>query len=214
MTNMFLKIGNSWLDNVGNVIICGIIALFIALIIVILAKNETMKTVLLIILGVLIIISGCICGVKCYREITAESYVSGSINIKNNFIADTFEYNVSSFDLHKDNESEEDLYSNYAYCQKVEGFKGTTKKYKVIFNDYTLSDEDVKITAGSVAFNLTFNFTGVESEELNTPTISVLVKFLNNKTTLDVACVGKTEASYMQQYFTDYGFRLAIKEIV
>lgn len=214
MMNMLLNIGNSWLDNVGNVIIYGIIAIFVALIIVILAKNETMKTVLSVILGFLVIISGGICGVKCYREITAESYVSGSINIKNEFIVDTFEYSVSSFDLHKDKDSTENVYSNYAQSEKVEGFNGIEKKYSVEFNDYTLTNEQVKFTAGSVSFSLTFNFTSINDEELCTPTINVLVKFLNNKTTLDVSCSGEKEASFAQQYFADYGFRLAIKEIV
>ncbi len=202
-----------WLSDMGNIILFGVIAVFVAIVMFIMARHKGSRSILLVILSGVIIVSGVYCGIASYKEITSESYINGSLDVTNDFVVDTYEYNVSSLSLYNDIYSDKpNLYTNSVETAKVDNFNANTKKYTVIFNDYELL-EQVVYSAGAVYFELEYEFKDTSNNVLCIPKLCVSVRFLSNKTVLNVSCLGNAEAQYIQQYFSDYGFRLQIKEI-
>lgn len=201
-----------WLNNLGNVILFGVALVFIFFVMYIMSKNEGSRKILLLIISLGIIISGVYCGINCYKEITSTSYIQGSLDVKNEYVVETFNYSVSNITLYNDIYSDDPtLYERSVDTAKVDGFNGATKKYIITFNDYVLIEQPV-ISAGAVYFELPYEFRDTYNQVLCTSIMCVSVRFLSNKTTLNVSCQGSDEAQYLQQYFNDYGFRLNIKE--
>lgn len=168
--------------------------------------------VILYLLAFVIIVVGVFCGIRLYKEIKAESYINGSIDISNRFTQESFNYSSTSAVFYHDLYDDTDTYTFEKDLLKVENFDGKKKTYQVVLNDYVLLNTE--INAGSVFATVNMDFYDTDGNVINSAVMKVSVKFLSNKTTLTLATTGKENASFLEQYFADNGIRLRIIEIL
>jgi hypothetical protein len=157
-------------------------------------------------------VAGVFCGLQLYKEIKAESYVNGSIDISNRFSQESFIYTSTSVVFYHDLYDDTDTYYFEKELLKTENFDGEHKKYNVLLNDYLLLNADIK--AGSVYATVYLDFYNTEGAIVNSAEMKLSVKFLSGKTQLTLATTGNANASFLEQYFTDNGIRLQIIEII
>lgn len=157
-----------------------------------------------------LILVGTFFGIKFYQDITATSYVNGSIDISNQFSRESFYYSNSSVVLYPTENSES--YTFEIELVKTEGFDGERKKYEVVLNDYVLTD--TVITGGAVNSNVKMDFYDVDGTLLHNAEMKITIRFLSGKTQLCLACTDQESATYFENYFTDNGIRLAVNEIL
>ncbi len=168
--------------------------------------------VLLYLIAFVLIVVGVFCGIRLYKEIKAESYINGSIDISNRFTQESFNYSSTSVVFYHDLYDDTDTYAFEKDLLKVENFDGKTKTYKVVLNDYVLLN--CEINAGSVFATVDMDFYDTNGQIVNSAVMKLSVKFLSNKTTLTLATTGNENASFLEQYFADNGIRLQIIEIL
>ncbi len=168
--------------------------------------------ILLYILAFAILVAGVFCGIQFYKEVKAESYVNGSIDISNRFEQESFYYSATSVVFYHDLYDETDTYTFEKDLLKVETFDGSKNTYQVLLNDFVLLN--CEINSGSVFGVINIDFYDTEGNIVNSAVMNLSVKFLSNKTTLSLATTGKENASFLEQYFSDNGIRLKIKEII
>lgn len=168
--------------------------------------------VILYLLAFVIIVVGVFCGIRLYKEIKAESYINGSIDISNRFTQESFNYSSTSAVFYHDLYDDTDTYTFEKDLLKVENFDGKKKTYQVVLNDYVLLNTE--INAGSVFATVDMDFYDTNGNVINSAVMRISVKFLSNKTTLTLATAGKENASFLEQYFADNGIRLRIIEIL
>ena len=58
--------------------------------------KRTIGLVILYILAFALIVAGVFCGIRLYKEVKAESYVNGSIDISNRFSQESFKYSKNN----------------------------------------------------------------------------------------------------------------------
>lgn len=168
--------------------------------------------VILYLLSFVIIVVAVFCGIRLYKEIKAESYINGSIDISNRFTQESFNYSSTSAVFYHDLYDDTDTYTFEKDLLKVENFDGKKKTYQVVLNDYVLLNTE--INAGSVFATVDMDFYDTNGNVINSAVMKLSVKFLSNKTTLTLATTGKENASFLEQYFADNGIRLRIIEIL
>ena len=168
--------------------------------------------ILLYLAAFAVIVTGVFCGIRLYKEIKAESYINGSIDISNRFTQESFNYSSTSVVFYHDLYDDTDTYAFEKDLLKVENFDGKIKTYKVVLNDYVLLNTE--INAGSVFATVNMDFYDTNGNVINSAVMRISVKFLSNKTTLTLATAGKENASFLEQYFADNGIRLRIIEIL
>ena len=81
--------------NIFSIILYSIIAIVVCICLGKLMQSEGGKKLVFYILSAVIIFGACVCGVQLYKEITAKSYVNGSIDIQNFQPQIDFEYLLS-----------------------------------------------------------------------------------------------------------------------
>ncbi len=174
--------------------------------------KKVITMLILYLLSFVIIVVAVFCGIRLYKEIKAESYINGSIDISNRFTQESFNYSSTSAVFYHDLYDDTDTYSFEKDLLKVENFDGAKKTYQVILNDYVLLNTE--INAGSVFATVDMDFYDTSGNIINSAVMKISVKFLSNKTTLTLATTGKESASFLEQYFADNGIRLRIIEIL
>ncbi len=174
--------------------------------------KKVITMLILYLLSFVIIVVAVFCGIRLYKEIKAESYINGSIDISNRFTQESFNYSSTSAVFYHDLYDDTDTYSFEKDLLKVENFDGAKKTYQVILNDYVLLNTE--INAGSVFATVDMDFYDTSGNIINSAVMKISVKFLSNKTTLTLATTGKENASFLEQYFADNGIRLRIMEIL
>jgi len=160
----------------------------------------------------ILIVVGVFCGIELYKEVKAESYINGSIDISNQFSQESFNYTSSSVTFYHDIYDETETYTFDKELLKVEDFNGKDKEYQVLLNDYVLVDSD--INAGSVFSVIYMDFYDTNGEIVCNASMNISIKFLSNKTQLTLTTVGNENASFFEQYFSDNGIRLKVMEIL
>lgn len=160
----------------------------------------------------ILVVVGVFCGIGLYKEVKAESYINGSIDISNKFSQESFNYSSTSVVFYHDLYDETDTYSFEKELLKVEDFNGKDKQYKVVLNDFVLINADIK--AGSVYSLVTMDFYNTDGELVNNAEMNLSIKFLSSKTTLTLSTTGQENASFLEQYFADNGIRLKVLEIL
>lgn len=158
-----------------------------------------------------LIVVGVFCGLQLYKEVKAESYVNGSIDISNRFSQGSFKYTSTSAVFYHDLYDDTNTFYFDKQLLKTENFDGEKKTYKVMLNDYVLFNAE--INAGSVFANVTIDFYDTQGQLVRSSDMNISVKFLSNKTQLTFATVGSANAQFLEQYFSDNGLRLQIIEI-
>ena len=138
----------------------------------------------------ILIVVGVFCGIELYKEVKAESYVNGSIDISNKFSQEAFNYsNTSAVFYH-------DLYDET--------------------NTYTFEKElliSSEINAGSILSIVNIDFYNTSGNILCKSSLKISIQFLSNKTQLTLETIGQENASFLEQYFSDNGIRLSVIEI-
>ena len=160
----------------------------------------------------ILIIVGVFCGIELYKEIKAESYVNGSIDISNKFSQESFNYSSSSVAFYHDDYDTTDTYTFQKDLLVVDSFNGKEKIYQVILNDYILFNTE--FNPGSIFSNVAIDFYDTEGNVICNADMKISIVFLSNKTQLTLATVGDKNSSFLQQYFTDNGIRLRVVEIL
>ncbi len=155
-----------------------------------------------------LILVGCFFGIKFYQDLTATSYVNGSIDITNKFSQDSFYYVNSSVVFYPTENSE--AYAFEIDCLETENFDGERKEYKVVLNNYILTD--TTITGGSISSVIKMDFYDVDGKLLHNAEMNLLIRFLSEKTQLKLSCADQTSATYFENYFSDNGIRLGVIE--
>ena len=164
------------------------------------------------IICVILVLLGVFCGIQLYREVKAESYVNGSIDISNKFSQESFKYTNTSVVFYHDIYNETDTYIFEADCLKVDDFNGLTNTYQVVLNDYILLGSE--INAGSIFTNVNLDFYDTYGEIIKSVDMQISIKFLSDKTQLTLATTGNENASFLEQYFSNNGIRLYVNEIL
>lgn len=174
--------------------------------------KKTIGMVLLYILAFVIIVAAVFCGIELYKELKAESYINGSIDISNRFSQESFNYSSTSVVFYHDIYDDTGTYTFEKELLKVEDFDGKEKTYQVVLNDYVLLNCD--IAAGSVFATVNMDFYDTEGNIINSAAMKISVRFLSNKTMLTLTTNGQESASFLEQYFADNGIRLKVIEIL
>lgn len=159
-----------------------------------------------------LIILGIFCGIELYREVKAESYVNGSIDISNKFSQESFNYSSTSVVFYHDLYDDTDTYSFEKDLLKVDDFNGEKKQYKVILNDYVLVEAEVN--AGSIFTAINMDFYDTNGNIVCNSTMQISIQFLSNKTQLTLVTKDQQSASFLEQYFSDNGISLRVIEIL
>lgn len=160
----------------------------------------------------ILIVVGVFCGIELYKEVKAESYINGSIDISNQFSQESFNYTSSSVTFYNDIYDETQTYTFDKELLKVDNFNGEKNEYQVILNDYVLVDSD--INAGFVFSVIYMDFYDINGEIVCNASMNISIKFLSNKTQLILTTTGNENASFFEQYFSDNGIRLKVMEIL
>ena len=160
----------------------------------------------------ILIIVGVFCGIELYKEVKAESYVNGSIDISNKFSQESFNYSSSSVTFYHDDYDTTESYSFQKDLLVVDSFNGKEKTYQVVLNDYILFDTE--FNPGSIFSNVAIDFYDTEGNIVCNADMKISIVFLSNKTQLTLSTVGDKNAGFIQQYFTDNGIRLQVVEIL
>lgn len=195
-------------SKIGTYISIGVIAIIAVICLVIMLKFKHSRKLMLYIIGSLVIISGLICGVAFYKEVTAKSYVNGSINIQNQYSMESFQYNSNSVVFYQN--SGTNTYTYSTELLKVSDFNGEKKNYEVVVNDYILP---ATVSAGAVDTTLLLDFYSTSGELTCSSAMKINIKFLSDKTQLTFSVAGEKQAQFLEQYFKDNGIRLRINEI-
>ena len=160
----------------------------------------------------ILVIVGTFCGIQLYKEVKAESYINGSIDISNKFSQENLNYSSTSLVFYHDLYDDTDTYSFDQELPKVENFNGQEKTYELWLNDFIILDAE--FNAGSVYSTIQLDFYNEYGNILNSSTLNISVKYLSSKTQITLSTKGQESASFLEQYFKDNGIRLKVVEII
>ncbi len=158
-----------------------------------------------------LIIVGAFSGMQFYRELKAESYVNGSIDITNRFSEETFNYSSTSLVFYHDLYDDTNTYTFEKDLTKIDNFNGLDNTYQVVLNDYVLINAEVK--AGSIYATVKVDFYNTDGNIVQQADMQISILFLSGKTQLTITTTGKENASFLEQYFADNGIRLRVNQI-
>ena len=160
-----------------------------------------------------IIVASVFCGIQLYKEVKAESYVNGSIDISNKFSLESFKFSEpKGITFYKDDYDDTDTYYFDKYLLKTENFDGKAKTYNVLLNNFILLNTD--INAGSIFATFNVDFYDTDGNVTHSADMNISIKFLSDKTQLRLSTKGNENAKFLEQYFSDYGIKLQVKEIL
>lgn len=159
----------------------------------------------------ILIIVGAFCGIQLYKEVKAESYINGSIDISNKFSQENLNYSSTSLVFYHDLYDDTDTYSFEQDLLKVENFNGKKNTYELWLNDFIILDAE--FNAGSVYSTVQLDFYNEYGSIIHSAKLNISVKYLSSKTELTLSTKGQESASFLEQYFTDNGIRLKVVEI-
>lgn len=161
------------------------------------------------IVAFIVIISGIICGIGVYKEITSKSYINGELGVENVFTMTNFNYQTNGLVFYAD-DLNENCFTHTATLVPTEDFDGTKKHYEIYLNDYEIFV--YKVDAGYIEFEQVVEFLDVDKQVINDAVLNVRLEFYADKTKLKVVVETESEA-YLNQYFNLNGFKLEIREI-
>jgi len=162
---------------------------------------------------VVLIIFGTFCAINLHKEVKAESYVNGSIDIENKFSQESYKYSNTSVVFNLD--SYADVPETYVFennSAKLDDFNAEKKDYQVKLNDYILLDADIR--TGSIFANVHMDFYDTDGQLRHGADMKMSILFLDDKTQLRFVVVGQESKAFIEKYFANNGIRLRVVEIV
>lgn len=196
--------------NVLIIIGLVIVAIFL---INILSKNKTGRSIILYTASAILIFAGVICGINLVKEVTSKSYINGESNTGNLNTSESLNYSRSSLVFYDDIYDEQDIHTFTVDLASV-NFDGEKNDYLIEINGYTLQDDNIEVQAGTMSAVFYLDFHGTDGELLCEASLDINIKFISNKTTLSLTSDSYDEARYIEQYFSDYGIRLKVLEVI
>jgi len=158
-------------------------------------------------------------GITMWQKIHAESYINGSINITNEFYFESFTYDNSLFGnavVFPPTTPYDTPDTIYAWQSEnlptVPTFNGTEKQYQIEVNGYRIFGATVN--AGGVIIRTNIDFYDTENNLLCSAYYDLSVRFLSNRTELEIRTKGQQNANFIEQFFADNGLRIKIKELI
>ena len=159
-----------------------------------------------------LVMVGTFCGIQLYKEVKAESYINGSIDISNKFSQENLNYSSTSLVFYHDLYDDTDTYVFEQDLPKVENFNGQKKSYELWLNDFIILNAE--FNAGSVYSTVQLDFYNEYGNIIYSSKLNISVKYLSSKTQITLSTKGQESASFLEQYFKDNGIRLKIVEIL
>ena len=167
------------------------------------------KKIIFYVLSIVIIIFGVFCSIGLYKDLKAENYTNGSLELVNTYGQDSFTYASNNLVFEIDENSK-------FFCEKnlirVNDFDGEKKKYNIVFNDYLIIDSI--ISSGAIHFTFVGEFISPEGDANLRGSIDISIRFLSDKTNLIISTNTRAEADYFMDYFKNFGFILNVYEII
>ena len=202
----------SFFSDIANIVTGSLIAIAVIICLVIMLKYKESRKILGYGMGCLIILIGILSAISFFKEVNKESYINGSIDISNQFSQESFSYTNKAVVFYKDLYSDQEEYYFEIDLLKVDNFDGLNNEYEVMFNDYELINS--KINAGLVTSVETFEFNDTTGRVIHSAELNIRIEFLNDRTSLTLKTFGVDSASYLEQYFLDNGFKLAVIQVL
>jgi len=158
-------------------------------------------------------------GITMWQKIHSESYINGSINITNEFYFESFTYDnylfneAIVFPPTTPYDTEETVYAWASEnLPKVPTFNGIENTYQIEVNGYRIFG--ATINAGGIIIQTSIDFYDTENHLLVASYYNLSIRFLSNRTELEIKTKGQQNANFIEQYFADNGLRIKIKEIL
>lgn len=167
-------------------------------------ENNGMKWYTYIICGVLIFF-GVYFGIRFWKDVTAESYVNGSITASNVFETDEFSYSATVINYYAQNDGS---YAFNTSTLPVTDFNGAKYSYKVLFNGNQILNADIK--AGEITFSYRLNFYNTDGSLIIEGITFVNVTFLADSTNLSLSVENYEQSAWFNSYFGNEGFSLKV----
>ena len=160
---------------------------------------------------VVVMIASVFAGVDLNQRMAARSYINGSIDYRNQFSMKSFTYGNTSVVFYHDEYDTIGRYYQQLNLLKVDDFNGVEKKYQIVFNDYVILDNVIE--AGSIVSTFDMKFYNTDGSLKVNATLVIKLEFYSNHTALLIETTGSAAAAQFEQYFTDKGIRLKVKEL-
>jgi hypothetical protein len=164
-------------------------------------------------------LTGVWAGITLWRKVHAESYINGSINITNEFYFESFTYDNSLFTdtvvfpPATPYDTADTIYSwQSENLPTVPDFNGIEKTYQIEVNGYRIFN--AVINAGGVIIRTNIDFYDTANNLLCSAYYDLSVRFLSNRTEIEIKTTGQQNANFIEQYFADNGLRIKVKEIL
>lgn len=197
-----------YFNKATNIVVFAVLFLIIVVGIVIMLKFPSSRKIMLYIFAVVVITVGSMSAFGLYKDVTAKSYVVGSLDYEYLTTQESLTYIRSSISFYKD-----DSVNNGYYYEdnllKTEDFNGLEHEYLVKLNDYVLTN--TIINAGSIYSVINIDFYDVENDIVCNACLDISIQFLSDKTKLRMNTSLK-DVPYLEDYFSNYGFNLEIVE--
>ena len=197
----------SFLGNIADAIVTSIIVIAIVICVVIMLKNKESRIFLMYVIGAIIIAVGILSTIGLVKELKAESYVNGSIDIPTN-TEQVLNYSATNLTLYDDPNDNLSIYS-YSTTLPSTTFDGNEYRYNVSLNEYQLID--ITIGAGYIYTVATMSFYNVNGDLQCEAIINISILFLSNETQLQISVEGTEQSEYIEQYFNGNGIRLLVE---
>ena len=197
----------SFLGNIADAIVTSIMLIAIVICVVIMLKNKESRIFLMYVIGAIIIAVGILSTIGLVKELKAESYVNGSIDIPTN-TEQVLNYSATNLTLYDDPNDNLSIYS-YSTTLPSTTFDGNEYRYNVSLNEYKLID--ITIGAGYIYAVATMSFYNVNGDLQCEAIINISILFLSNETQLQISVEGTEQSEYIEQYFNDNGIRLLVE---
>ncbi|MBR2970048.1 MAG: hypothetical protein IKC49_03235 [Clostridia bacterium] len=156
---------SNFFGKIENILIIAVVVIVGVFVLGILAKNKAGRSIILYTISAILILIGIICSINLFKEVTAKSYINGSIDIENVETMESFKYSSSSLVFYDDIYDEQDIHTFTVDLTSVD-FDGEKNDYLIEINGYTLQDENVEVQAGTISAVFYLDFHGTNGEVL------------------------------------------------
>lgn len=200
----------TFFSDLQNIIFAIVIAIGVVICVTIMVRHKESRKLVGYILGSILIAVGILSSISLIGELTKTSYINGSINIESLYSQENFKYVNSNIVFYQSEETEEYIFQ--VENLKVVDFNGLEKKYEVVLNNYELFN--CEFAPGAIYCDLDMEFWDTDGTLSCSANLDITIEYLSDCTRLTLETNGVENATYLQSYFTDYGFNLQVTEIL
>lgn len=208
MMSLMLGIFSDFLKKTFSVLYVLVIAVCVILAVALLMKYEGTRKIFFYVMSCVMIICAIYCGVNFIKEVNQEGYINGSLSLINSKTQSDFYFSTNSVVF---NESG----SSYVYEKsfvRVQDVDGVNNKYNVKLNDYLLFNS--KCSYGAIYAGTDMDFLDTNGELIESVYFDLNIQFLSDKTVLKLITYSLEDVTYLEKYFSDFGFIINVYKVV